>query len=48
MGGGYEGAKTFKRGTFGFGGGRIILILGDCIGAFFRGEIGKLYFWLLA
>jgi hypothetical protein len=28
--------------------GRIILILGDCIGAFSRGEIGKLYFWFLA
>jgi hypothetical protein len=47
--GGYEGAKTFERGTFGIlGAGRIILILGDCIGAFSRGEIGKLYFWFLA
>jgi hypothetical protein len=45
----YEGAKTFERGTFwGFLARRIILILGDCIGAFSGGDIEKLYFWFLA
>jgi hypothetical protein len=34
------GEKTFERGNFDFGAGRIILILGDGIGAFFKGGGG--------
>ena len=32
----------------GFLAGSIIFILGDCVGAFFWGEIGRLYYWFLA
>jgi hypothetical protein len=45
----YEGTKTFERGTFDLGGaGRIFGRLGDCIGAFSRGGIGKTIFLVLA
>jgi hypothetical protein len=45
----YEGAKTFERETFDFWGAGIIFgRLGDCIGAFSRGGIGKTVFLVLA
>jgi hypothetical protein len=43
--GGYEGAKTFERGTFDFGGqGEFLERGGDCIGAFFQGRDWKTVF----
>jgi hypothetical protein len=45
--GGYEGGKTFERKTFGIWKGRIILILGDCIGSFFQGRDWKTVFLVL-
>jgi hypothetical protein len=46
--GGYEGPRTFRRGTFGFWGGmENYRILGDCIGAFFQGRDWKTVFLVL-
>jgi hypothetical protein len=45
---GYEGEKTFERGTFDFGGSENFLILGDCIGAFSQGRDWKTVILVLA
>jgi hypothetical protein len=44
-GGNMRGQRHSRGGLLILGAGRIFGRLGDCIGAFSRGGIGKLYFW---